>query len=73
MTGESGGGRGPRPELLAGGGFAIVLALVGMLLVVAAIDADAVPGNWVLYALPACGLLGFAGLAAMMTALAGRA
>lgn len=64
--------RGPRLDLLVGGGFAIVLALVGMLLVVAAIDADAVAGDWVLYALPACGLLGFAGLGAMVTAFTER-
>lgn len=73
MTGAEGDPRAPRLDLLVAGGTAILLALAGMLAVVAAIDAGAAPGDWVLYALPACGLLGFAGLGAMVTAFTDRA
>jgi hypothetical protein len=61
-----------RLRVLAAGGFAIVLSMAGMLAVVAAIDAGAVPVDWVLYALPTFGLLGFLGLGTMVTALAAR-
>ena len=70
---ESDRPEGPRLGLLVAGGFAMVLAVLAMLAVGIAIDAGAIPADWVLYALPACGLLGFAGLAAIVTAFVDRA
>lgn len=60
------------PRQLGFGLLAVLLAILGQLAVVVAIDVSSLPSDWVLYAMPAFGLLGFAGLGVVMTTFMDR-
>ena len=60
------------PRQLVVGLLAVLLAVLGQLVVVVLIDSTSLPGVWVLYAMPAFGLLGFAGLGIVLTAFMRR-
>ncbi|WP_254536228.1 hypothetical protein [Halomarina litorea] len=61
----------PRAVVLAGV-VATLLAVAGAVVVGVAVVAGPLPGDWVLFAVPAVGLLGFAGLGTVLTAFIDR-
>ncbi len=61
----------PRAVVLAGG-VATLLAVAAALAVTGLVLSPPLPGDWVLFAMPAVGLLGFAGLGTVLTAFIDR-
>lgn len=49
------------------GGIAVVAAVLGQAAILWVILSPAKSGDWVLFAIPACGLLGFAGIGTILT------
>jgi hypothetical protein len=61
-------GHASRPRLLAGG-FGLVFAILGFTAVQAVVRGAGLPTDWVLFAMPAFGALGFVSLVVFVSAI----